>query len=124
LKVQIVKIVLFSLTILVTASIIIGCSSSKVKIIGSNPQKWTYFRVLADAEDDPIFVKLQDNLNIDPKMERYTIVINIRKDNPEPYIIFGDIEESSPKKFPWSILSKDVQDGLINWKGDNKEKLD
>ncbi len=100
------------------------CNSTKIKIKGGNPKVWTYFRILADADDDPIFWKLQDNLNIDPKMERYTIVINIKKDNPSPYIIFGDLEESSPKKFAWSKLSKEVQDGLINWTGSNKEKLD
>lgn len=109
---------------LITGLILSGCTSSKSKIKGTGIQKWTYFRIYADADDNPIFVKLQDNLNIEPKMERYTIVVNIKKDNPEPYIIFGDIEESSPKKFPWSRLSKDVQDGLINWTGDNKERLD
>jgi hypothetical protein len=103
---------------------IISCSSSKSKVKGGSAKSWTYFRIYADADDDPIFVKLQDNLNIDPKMERYTIVIDIRKDNLAPYIIFGDIEESSPKTFPWSRLSKDVQDGLINWSRDNKERLD
>ena len=112
------------ITSIISGIFISGCSSSKLKVKGSGPSKWTYFRIYADADDSPIFVKLQDNLNIDPKMERYTIVVNIKKDNPEPYIIFGDIEESSPKKFPWSKLSKDVQDGLINWTGDNKERLD
>lgn len=115
---------LFLFGFLIPAFFISGCNSSKYKVKGSGPAKWTYFRIYADADDSPIFVKLQDNLNIEPKMERYTIVVNIKKDNPEPYIIFGDIEESSPKKFPWSKLSKDVQDGLINWTGDNKERLD
>ena len=91
---------------------------------GEDAKKWTYFRIYADADDDPTFVKLQDDLDIEPKMERYTIVVNVRQDNPEPYIIFGDIDESSPKKFPWSKLSKAVQDGLLNWTNDNKERLD
>ncbi len=119
------KILILDLFLLIIiAAIIPGCSSSKLKTKGSSVTQWTYFRIYADADDSPIFVKLQDNLNIEPKMERYTIVINIKKDNLEPYIIFGDIDESSPKKFPWSKLSKDVQDGLKNWTGDNKERLD
>ena len=115
---------LFLIVSIIPGIFISGCSSSKYKVKGSGMTKWTYFRIYADADDNPIFVKLQDNLDIEPKMERYTIVVNIKKDNPEPYIIFGDIEESSPKKFPWSKLSRDVQDGLINWTGDNKERLD
>lgn len=114
----------FFTSIIIFTITLVSCSSSKTKIKGGSARSWTYFRILADADDDPIFVKLQDNLNIDPKMERYTIVVNIRKDNPEPYIIFGDIDESSPKRFPWAKLSKDVQDGLINWSRDNKERLD
>jgi hypothetical protein len=121
---NILKRILILTLLIYSAITFFNCSTSKVKVKSGNAQKWTYFRIYADADDDPIFVKLQDDLNIDPKMERYTIVVNIKKDNPEPYIIFGDIEESSPKKFPWSSLSKNVQDGLINWIHDNKEQLD
>ncbi len=39
----------------------------------TNPRTWTYFRIYASAEDDSIFVKVQDDLLIDPKMDRYTI---------------------------------------------------
>jgi hypothetical protein len=66
---------------------------------------------------------VQDELGIDPKLERFTLVVNIRKDNPDPYIMFGDNEETSPKKFPWSKLTPETQNGLINWTGDNKEEL-
>ena len=101
----------------------LNCSSSK-KVVGSDPKKWQYFKILADADDDRIFVKLQDDLGIDPKMERYTIVVDIRDENASMhYIVFGDIESSSPPKFPWTRLSKEVQDGLINWTGDSKEDL-
>lgn len=102
---------------------IIGCSASKTKV-NSDAKKWTYFRILADADDDPIFVKLQDNLGINPKMERYTVIVNIKKNNPDPYVMIGDIDETSPQKFPWSTLKKEIQDGLLNWTRDNKERLD
>jgi hypothetical protein len=101
----------------------LNCSSSK-KFKGSDPKKWQYFKILADADDDIIFVKLQDDLGIDPKMERYTIVVDIRDKNANlHYIVFGDIESTSPPKFPWSRLSKEVRDGLVNWTGDSKENL-
>jgi len=56
-------------------SLSINCSSSK-KDKRTGVKKWTYFKIYADADDAPIFVKLQDDLNIDPKLERYSIVVD------------------------------------------------
>src|SRR5690606_42153968 len=47
-----------------------------------DPRTWKYFRVFARAQDDSVFVKLQDDLLIDPKLESYVITINIS--DPEP----------------------------------------
>jgi hypothetical protein len=105
---------------------LVNCTAGKYKLNSSSSgeKKWTYFKILADADDNPIFVKLQDDLGIDPKMERYTVVINISSQDPgQQYVLFGDEESSSPPRFPWSRLSKDVQSGLINWTGDNKINL-
>ena len=82
-----------------------------------------YFRVLADADDDPIFVKLQDDLGIEPKMERYTVVVDVRDNNTAmQYVLFGD--EYNPTRFNWTQLSEQVRTGLLNWTGSNKERLD
>jgi hypothetical protein len=112
-------------------SIIIGilnlssCSGYKVKFKPSgDPAKYKYFRILADADDASVFVKVQDELNIDPKMERYTIIVDIRESNPSPYIQIGDTDETTKFKYAWSKLSKGVQDDLIKWNGSNKENLE
>jgi len=111
------------LTLLIFAAFIISCSSSKhVKTSSSSAKKWTYFRILPDADDDPIFVKLQDELHIDPKMERYTIVVDMRSKTPgDQYILFGD--ETNPLRFGWNQLSEQVRNGLLNWTGNSKENL-
>jgi hypothetical protein len=101
----------------------LSCSSHK-KVIKDNKREYKYFRVSANADDDQVFVKLQDDLGIDPKMEVYTIVVDIRTKTLEPYILFGDVNESNPMRFSWSRLSKDVQQGLVNWTGSNKESLE
>lgn len=104
----------------------INCTSTKFITKSSTPSetKWTYFKILADADDSPIFVKLQDDLGIDPKMERYTVVVNITSQDPaQQYVLFGDEESSNPPRYSWSVLSKEVQNGLINWTGDNKLNL-
>src|SRR6266542_755539 len=115
----------FSITIiLIAATLAFSCSSSKhVKVKGPSAKNWTYFKILADADDDPIFVKLQDDLNIDPKMERYTIIVDIRaKDPAQQYVLFGD--ENNPLRFNWSQLSEQVRNGLLNWTGNSKENLE
>lgn len=100
-----------------------GCSGTKISTNTKSLKKAKYFRILADADDDPIFVKLQDDLRIDPKMERYTVTVDIRSNDPTlQYVLFGD--EYNPLRFSWTQLSEDVRKGLINWTGSNKEKLE
>ena len=41
----------------------------------NNPRTWNYFKILARAEDDSIFVICQDDMGIDPKLESYTLVV-------------------------------------------------
>jgi hypothetical protein len=100
-----------------------SCSGTKISTKTNDLKKSKHFRVLADALDDDIFIKLQDDLGIDPKMERYTIVVDIRSNETSmQYLLLGD--EDSPKRFAWSQVSEQVQKGLINWTGTNKERLD
>lgn len=101
----------------------LNCSSHK-RVIKDNKREYKYFRISANADDDQIFIRLQDDLGIDPKMEVYTIVIDIRDKTLDPYILFGDVNESNPIRFSWSRLSKDVRQGLVNWTGSNKESLE
>lgn len=89
-----------------------------------DPRTWRYFRILARAQDDSVFIKLQNELGIDPKLESYILTVDIL--NPDPNlqtITIGD--ESSPDalRYLWSQLSRGVQNALINWTGSNKENL-
>ncbi|MEO8513047.1 MAG: hypothetical protein ABI543_05785 [Ignavibacteria bacterium] len=105
------------------AFFLIGCSGTKISTNTKNLKTSKHFRILADADDDPIFVKLQDDLGIDPKMERYTIIIDIRAyETSLQFLMFGD--EYNSIRFNWSQLSEQVRNGLINWTGSNKERLD
>jgi hypothetical protein len=113
----------FNLLLLLLFVFSTDCASFN-KVKNSEIRKWKYFKIYADADDAPIFVKIQDDLQIIPKLGRYTVVVDIRdKDTSNWYIIFGDEGSSNPPRFSWSQLSKDVQDGLINWTGSNKENL-
>ncbi len=108
---------LFALTLSIT-----GCSGTKISTNTKNLKNSKYFRILADADDDPVFVRLQDDLRIDPKMERYTITVDIRSyETSQQYVLIGD--EYNPFRYSWSQVSPDVQKGLLNWTGSNKENL-
>jgi len=90
----------------------------------NNPRTWTYFKILARVEDDSTFFKLQDDLGIDPKLESYTLVVNI-SDSLRQYhfVILGDETDPSSARFSWEQLSQSSQEGLLNWTGTNKENL-
>ena len=116
------KIIIF-LSLSIFALTLISCSGTKISKNTSSLKNSKYFRILADADDDPIFVKLQDDLGIDPKMERYTVVVDIRDANEQMrYVLIGD--ETNPARFGWNQLSDQVKQGLVNWTGSNKERLD
>ena len=90
----------------------------------NNARTWKYFRINARAEDDSIFILAQDDMAIDPKMESYTIVVNISDPNEQnQFIVLGDESDPSAQRFVWTQLSKRVRDGLINWTNSNKENL-
>jgi hypothetical protein len=90
----------------------------------NNPRTWKYFKILARAEDDSIFIIAQDDMGIDPKLESFTLVINIQDANPNnQFVVLGDESDPGASRYGWSQLSKRVQDGLINWSNTNKENL-
>jgi hypothetical protein len=89
-----------------------------------NPRTWNYFKILARAQDDSIFVLLQDDMAIDPKLESYTIVVNISDPNPNnQFVVLGDELDPNAQRVAWTQLSQKVRDGLKNWNGTNKENL-
>ncbi len=110
-------------SLFIFAFLLVSCSGTKITTNTKDLKNLKYFRILVDADDDPIFVKLQDDLGIDPKMERYTVTVDVRsKELTQQYVLFGD--EYNPIRFNWSQLSEQVRNGLLNWTGSNKERLD
>ncbi|MBI5401881.1 MAG: hypothetical protein HY959_00635 [Ignavibacteriae bacterium] len=114
----------FITSIIITFVVLIfitGCAKSPSG--DDSPRNWKYFNIYASSEDDIIFVQLQDDLGISPKMERYILTVNITNKN-NLYIMIGGEQNSSAKKYPWSGLRASVQQGLLGWIGSNKERLE
>lgn len=120
-----VKKVLFfisTLALLIAIDLFQGSYVFSQQEIDDNPRTWTYFRILARAQDDSVFIKLQDELGIDPKLESYILVVNI-SDPFNQYVIIGDENSPDASRFSWNQLSKSVQQALLNWTATNKENL-
>ena len=64
--VQILYIFNFKIFIFLTILFVIPKTSvfAQVESI-DNPRTWKYFKIFARAQDDSVFIKLQDGLNID-----------------------------------------------------------
>lgn len=94
-----------------------SCSSS----VSTNTYDWKYFRIHASTDDDVLFVKLQDEMNIDPKMQSYMITVDLRDENPDNHkIIIGEPTDQSRLMMQWKQLSKETKEGLKKWNGSNK----
>ena len=100
--------------------LISSCTSKSIR--EDPPYTWKYFIIYAGAEDDQIFVWLQDDLGINPKMSKYNITVNLDNKNNQ-YVMIGVEQDPSARTYPWSKLRKSVQNGLIKWDGSNKERL-
>ncbi|MFZ4589744.1 MAG: hypothetical protein ACOYN6_02010 [Ignavibacteria bacterium] len=97
-----------------------SCSSSGY----SDSRQWKYFGINASTDDDPLFVKLQDELNIEPKMQSYLITVDLRdKDENNHKIIIGELTDMTRIVASWKTLTKETRDKLIKWNGSNKFPL-
>ncbi|MBX7046783.1 MAG: hypothetical protein K1X86_13210 [Ignavibacteria bacterium] len=89
-----------------------------------NPATWKYFRILARAQDDSVFIKVQDQMGVSPLLESYNLIVNVMDPNPNnQYIVIGDETDPSAIRASWAQISKDVQAKLLGWTGSNKENL-
>lgn len=89
-----------------------------------NPASWKYFRILARAQDDSVFIKIQDQMGISPLLESYNLIVNVMDPNPNnQYVVIGDETDPSAVRASWSQITPDVQAKLLGWTGSNKENL-
>jgi len=82
-----------------------------------------YFTIRAYVSDDELFARLQDDLEIEPKLESYTITVNISdQEELNQYIVIGDEADPSSLRFSWSQLSLTSQRDLLSYKGPNRKE--
>lgn len=82
-----------------------------------------YFSIAANVNENEMFLEIQKELEIEPPLESYTIVVNIT--DPEElnqYIVIGDESDPSSPRYSWSQLSMESQRGLLAYTGPNKKE--
>lgn len=82
-----------------------------------------YFAILANVNDGEVFSRLQDELSIEPRLESYSITVNIS--DPEElnqYLVIGDEMDPTSLRFSWSQLSIASQRELLSYTGPNRKE--
>jgi hypothetical protein len=77
--------------------------------------------ILASTDDDSLFVVVQEEMAIDPMMTVFVLVINVKSDNPDNhYIAFANDIDKYSIRMPWSHLTLDTRQRLLNYRGVSK----
>ena len=95
----------FVALLIFTFSLLAGTVFSQQEDDPNNPRTWKYFKIYARAEDDSIFITGQDDMGIDPKLESFTIVVNLMDGNPQnQFVVLGDEADPSAQRYAWSQI--------------------
>jgi YD repeat-containing protein len=82
-----------------------------------------YFTIHAYVDENELFARLQDDLAIEPKLESYTITVNISDEEElNQYIVIGDESDPTSPRFSWSQLSVSSQRDILSYKGPNRKE--
>lgn len=82
-----------------------------------------YFTILASVLESELFGRVQDELAIEPRLESYTIIVNITDpEEQNQYIVIGDETDPSSPRYWWSQLSMATQKELLAYQGPNRKE--
>ncbi len=82
-----------------------------------------YFSIVANINENELFLNVENELEIDPPLETYTIIVNIT--DPEElnqYIVIGDEADPTSPRYSWSQLTMETQRDLLAYTGPNKKE--
>ncbi len=81
-----------------------------------------HFTILANLNENGVFSKLQDELILEPKLESYTITVNISDpDELNQYVVIGDEMDPTSPRYSWSQLSISTQREILSYTGPNRK---
>jgi hypothetical protein len=82
-----------------------------------------YFSIGANINENELFLRVQKDLEIDPPLESYTIIVNVT-DHEElnQYVVIGDESDPTSPRYSWSQLTMETQRDLLAYTGPNKKE--
>lgn len=106
-------------------SIIVSFNTAFSQEVDENdPRKFKYFKINVNADDDSVFVLIQDEMAVDPRLSSYTLIVNVSDPDPNNhYVVIGEETDATKIQMSWNLISKPVQSKLLNWAGSNKINL-
>lgn len=116
----------FSVFISLVLVLLMSCSNSAFsqEINESDPRTFKYFKINANADDDSVFVQIQDEMAVEPKLSSYTIIVNVSDPDPNNhYVVIGEETDATKIQMSWLQITKPVQQKLLNWSATNKINL-
>lgn len=82
-----------------------------------------YFTILASVLESELFGRVQDELAIEPRLESYSIIVNITDpEEQNQYIVIGDETDPTSPRYWWSQLSMSTQKELLAYQGPNRKE--
>ncbi len=114
--------VFFTLLLLILIGSINNSYSQEVR--EDDPKTFKYFKINSNTDDDSVFVKIQDEMAMDPKLSSFTLIVNVSDADPNNhYVVIGEETDAAKIQMSWSQISKPVRDKLLNWSSTNKINL-
>jgi hypothetical protein len=82
-----------------------------------------YFSIAANVNESDLFVRVQQELQIEPPLESYTIIVNVTDaEELNQYVVIGDEADPTSLRFSWSQLSMESQRDLLSYTGPNRKE--
>lgn len=82
-----------------------------------------YFTIRASISENELFGIVQDELAIEPRLESYSIIVNITdNDEQNQYVVIGDESDQSSPRYSWNQLSMNTQRDLLAYQGSNRKE--
>ncbi|MCX6159083.1 MAG: tetratricopeptide repeat protein [Ignavibacteriae bacterium] len=87
-----------------------------------SPITYKLFSILANTDDDSVFINVQNEMGIDPMVSAYYLTVNILGKNLDKHYVSFSMGEDAVR-LPFYSLSNKTQEKLKNWCGTNKFNL-
>ena len=102
----------FSVTISFALVLLLCCINSAYsqEVNENDPKTFKYFKINANADDDSVFVQIQDEMAVDPKLSSYTIIVNVSDPDPNNhYVVIGEETDATKIQMSWLQISKTLE---------------